>query len=46
MPATPAPAPRRHAPLATSKPSPRATARVTDAPGWTVRKPITFDAAI
>lgn len=38
--------PRRHTPLAETKPDPRTVARVTDAAGWTTRKPITFDAAI
>lgn len=38
--------PRRHTPLAASKPDPRTVARLTDAAGWTSKKPITFDAAI
>lgn len=38
--------PRRRVPLAAPKPDPRPVARVTDAAGWAVRKPITFDAAI
>ncbi len=46
MPATPTPAPRRHTPLAASKPDPRATARVTDAAGWRVKRPLTFNAAL
>lgn len=46
MTATPAPPVRRHIPLAVSAPDPRTVARVTDAAGWTTRKPILFDAAI
>ncbi|MFM9616835.1 hypothetical protein ACKI14_02595 [Streptomyces turgidiscabies] len=38
--------PRRHTPLAASRPAPRAVARVMDAAGWTVRKVIAFNAAI
>lgn len=43
----PAPlSPRRHPPLTAPKPDPRTVARLTDAAGWTSKKPITFDAAI
>lgn len=44
------PAPRRHTPLvsvATDKAAAiKSTGRLTDAAGWTSKKPITFDAAI
>lgn len=47
MPTTPAPP--RHRPTLAARPDAqtrKAAARVTDAAGWTTRKPITFDAAI
>lgn len=46
MTATPTSAPRRHTPLAASTPAPRTLARVTDAAGWTAKRPIGFNAAI